>query len=121
MDIVIKSIGILIVLFAILCLAKPMVMTGMFEFFKKGRRLYVHGIFRFVLAIIFLLGAGDCHYPIVIAVFGILLIIGGLLIFTMKLEKLKSIVNWWQNRSVVLLRGLAIITLVIGAVVVYSA
>jgi hypothetical protein len=117
----IKSIGIIIALFAILYMAKPSVMISVLEFFKKGKRLYLAGILRFVLAIIFLLGANRCHYPVVIAVFGIMFIIGGLLIFVMKLEKLKSILDWWQKQSIVLLRVLAIITFTIGAVIVYSA
>lgn len=117
----IKSIGIIIVLFAILYLTKPSALVSIWEFFKKGKRLYLAGILRFVLAIIFLLGANQCHYPAVIAVFGIMFIIGGLLIFVMKLEKLKSILDWWQKQSTVLLRVLAIITFIIGAVIVYSA
>ena len=117
----IKSIGIIIVLFAILYLAKPSIMISILEFFKKGKRLYLPGILRFVLAIIFLLGANRCHYPAVIAVFGVMFIIGGLLIFVMKLEKLKSILDWWQKQSIVLLRVRAIITFIIGAVIVYSA
>ena len=119
--ITIKSIGIIIVLFAILYLAKPSIMISILEFFKKGKRLYLPGILRFILAIIFLLGANRCHYPAVIAVFGVMFIIGGLLIFVMKLEKLKSILDWWQKQSIVLLRVLAIITFIIGAVIVYSA
>ena len=117
----IKCIGIIIVLFAILYLAKPSIMISILEFFKKGKRLYLPGILRFILAIIFLLGANRCHYPAVIAVFGVMFIIGGLLIFVMKLEKLKSILDWWQKQSIVLLRVLAIITFIIGAVIVYSA
>ena len=121
MDIAIKSIGVIIVLFAILYLAKPPVMLKVLEFFKKGKRLYLAGILRFVFAIIFLLGAKQCHYPVVIAVFGIMFIISGLLIFTMKLEKLKAMLEWWQNQSTVLLRVLGTIAFVIGAVIVYSA
>ena len=121
MNIAIKSIGIIIVLFAILHLVKPSAMIGIIGFFKKGKRLYLLGTLRFVFAVIFLLGARQCNYPVIITIFGIMFIISGLLIFTMKLEKIKSIINWWQNQPVIMLRILAVITLIIGAAIVYSA
>ncbi|GAI19889.1 unnamed protein product, partial [marine sediment metagenome] len=57
----------------------------------------------------------------VIFAFGILFIISGLLIFILGLEKLKSIIDWYQKQSVLLLRVVAVIALAIGGVIIYSA
>jgi uncharacterized protein YjeT (DUF2065 family) len=91
------------------------------EFFKQGKRLYFAGLIRFALAIIFLLGARECDITWVIAAFGILFIISGLLIFTLGLEKLRAILDWYQKQPLLLLRVLALIALAVGAVIIYAA
>lgn len=121
MRIVIQSLGIIFVLVGVLYLLKPDFMKSIMEFFKKGKRLYLAGVIRFVLAVIFLLGARECDITWVIVVFGILFIIGGLLIFTLGLERLKSIIDWWQKQSVLLLRVIALVTVAVGAIVIYCA
>ena len=121
MDIIIKIIGTVFVLAAILYLLKPDFMKRVIEFFKQGKRIYFIGLIRFVLAIVFLLGARECHFPWVIGLFGIMFIISGLLIFVMGPEKIRSMLDWYQEQSVLVLRVLAAIALVIGAAVIYSA
>lgn len=121
LDSVIKIIGILFVLMAVLYLLRPEVLKRLIEFFKKGKRMYFAALVRFILAIIFLLGARECDITWVIASFGILFIISGLLIFIIGLEKVKAILDWYQKQSLLLLRVLALITLAIGAIVLYSA
>lgn len=121
MDIVIQSLGILFALVGIVYLLRPDVMKWLMEFFKQGKRIYFVGVIRFALAVVFLIGARECKHFWVIFVFGILFIIGGLLIFILGSEKTKRMIEWWQKRSVVLLRVMAVITLAIGAVIIYSA
>jgi uncharacterized protein YjeT (DUF2065 family) len=121
MDIVIKSLGIVIALIGIVYLLRPDVMKRLMEFFKQGKRIYFAGLMRFALAVVFLLGARECDISWVIAAFGVLFLIGGLLIFILGAEKLKSIIDWWQKKSPLLLRLMALIALAIGAVIIYSA
>jgi len=121
MDIVIKTLGILIALVGIIYFLRPDVMKWLMEFFKKGKRIYFAGLIRFALAVVFLVAARECKHSWVIFAFGILFIISGLLIFMLGLEKLKSIIDWYQKQSVLLLRVVAVIALAIGAVIIYSA
>lgn len=121
MGIVIQSLGIAFVVIAICFLLKPHILKRIFEFFRRGRRLYLAGLTRFALAIVFLLGARECERFWIIFAFGILFIISGLLIFVIPLEKLKAIIDWYQKQSLLLLRVLAVITLAIGAVIIYAA
>ena len=118
---VIKIVGIVILIAAIVYLLKPGVMKWLLEFFKKGKRIYFAGLIRFALAVVFLVAARECKHSWVIFAFGILFIISGLLIFILGLEKLKSIIDWYQKQSVLLLRVVAVIALAIGAVIIYSA
>ena len=121
MDIVIQSLGIVFALAGIVYLLRPDAMKWLMEFFKQGKRMYFAGLIRFALAIVFLVGARECKQFWVIFAFGILFIIGGLLIFTIGLERFKSIIDWWQKQSLLLLRVMALITLAVGAVIIYSA
>ncbi len=121
MDIVIKSLGIVIALIGIVYLLRPDVMKWLMGFFKQGKRIYFAGLIRFALAVVFLLGARECDISWVIAAFGILFIIGGLLIFILGPEKIKSIIDWWQKQSTSLFRVIALITLAVGAIIIYSA
>jgi amino acid transporter len=121
MNIVIKIVGIVIVFLAALFLLKPDIMKSVLNFFKQGKRLYFVGLTRLVLAIVFLLAARECDITWVIVVFGILFLISGLSIFMIGAEKLRSMLDWFQNKSALFLRAMAVITLAIGAIIIYSA
>ena len=121
MDIVVKIVGIVVVFIGIVYLLKPGVLKSFIGFFKKGKRIYSVALIRFVLAVIFLLAANQCKIPWVIIVFGILFMISGLLIFILRAERLKSILDWWQRQSSLLLRFMGLIALAVGAAIIYSA
>jgi len=117
---VIKIVGIVILIAAIVYLLKPDVMKWLLEFFKKGKRIYFAGLIRLVLAVVFLLGARECDITWVIAAFGILFLISGLSIFMLGLEKLKAILDWYQKKSALFLRVIALIALAIGAAIIWA-
>jgi uncharacterized protein YjeT (DUF2065 family) len=121
MDIVIRIIGIVFVFMTIVYLLKPDVMKRLMEFFVQGRRMYFAAVVRLVLAVVFLLAARQCSRFWVIFAFGILLIVSGLSIFILGLEKVKSYVSWWQKQPLMFLRFIALIGLAIGALIIYSA
>ncbi|MHC4397964.1 MAG: hypothetical protein ACYS1A_20160 [Planctomycetota bacterium] len=121
MDIVVKIIGILFICIAVVYLLKPTVMKWLIGFFKKGKRIYLAGLVRFALAVVFLLAARECKNFWVIFAFGILFIISGLLIFVLGPKRLNSILDWYQKQSLLLLRLIALIVLAIGAVIIYAA
>ncbi len=78
MDIVVKGLGIVFVVLAIVYFLKPDVMKWLMEFFKQGKRIYFAGL-------------------------------------------IKSIIDWWQKQSLLLLRAIALIALAVGAIIIYSA
>ncbi len=121
MNIVIKIIGIVFILAAIVHFLKPELVKRIMEFFKQGKRIYFAGLLRLALAVVFLLGARECDITWVIVTLGIIFLISGLCIFMIGPERLKSIIDWWQKQPVLLLRVLALITLAFGAIIIYSA
>jgi hypothetical protein len=121
MDTVIKIIGIIIVAIAIIFLVKPTVVKLIVGFFKKGSRVYVAGLARLALAVVFLLGARECDITWVILIFGILFLISGLLVFMLGPAKIGRMLDWYQRQSLLLCRATAVIILAVGAVIIYAA
>ncbi len=121
MDIVIKSLGILFCIIGIVYLLRPDIMKWLMEFFKQGKRIYFSGLIRFALAIVFLASARECRYPWVILTFGLLFIIGGLLIFALGPEKIRQMLEWYQQQPVLIFQVIAVIVMVVGLMVIFSA
>ena len=121
MDLVIKIIGIVFVAIAVVYILKPGVMNGLFEFFKKGNRLYIAAPIRLALGVVFLLGARECKHFWPVFAFGILFLISGMLVLVLGPNKLRPIIEWWQRQSAVFLRAMALIVLAIGVVIIICA
>ena len=121
MEIIVKIIGILFVLLAIFYFLKPDVIKQLLGFLKQGKRIYIVAVIRFILAIVFLLAARECDITWLITAFGVLFLVSGLLIVILGIDKVKTILYWWLQQSFLLLRVLALITLAIGAVIIYAA
>ena len=121
MDMVIRIIGIVLVLYALLCVIKPGILRGVMQFFRKGRRVYVIALMRFVLAVVFFVAAHKCRNERVIIAFGILLLISGLLIIMLGAKKVGSIIDWYLKQSALLLRFLAMIAAALGVVIIIFA
>ena len=118
---VIKFIGIFIVAMGLVYLIRPDVPKTMMRFFSRGIRLYFAAILRFVLAIIFFLGARECDLTWVIVVLGSIIMLSGLLIFILGLQKSKEIINWFEGQPMFVQRILAVIVLAVGLIIVYAA
>lgn len=119
--IIIKLLGVVFVLMGIAYLLKPDIMKGLMAFFKKGNRMYLPGLVRFVLAIIFFVGARECQYFWIIFAFGVLFLLSGLLIFLLGPAKIRGILDWYQKQPVFVFRVIAVIVMAVGVVIVFSA
>lgn len=121
MDMVIRIIGIVLVLFALLCLIKPDFFRGIMRFFKKGRRIYIPALIRFALAIVFFLGARESENFWVIFAFGILFLLSGMLIIMLGPKRISTMLDWYLKQSVLFLRFLALVTAAFGVVIIIFA
>jgi uncharacterized protein YjeT (DUF2065 family) len=90
-------------------------------FFKKGKRIYFPGLIRFALAVVFFLGARECRYFWIIFASGVIFLTGGLLIFVLGPEKIRRILDWYQEQPTLIFRIIAVIVLVFGVIIILSA
>ena len=102
-------------------LLRPNIIKKLMGFFKKGKRIYFAGLLRFALAVVFLVSARDCRYPWIILASGIIFLIGGLLIFMLGPEKIRRILDWYEQQPALIFRVIALIVLAFGAIIIFSA
>jgi uncharacterized protein YjeT (DUF2065 family) len=119
--IAIKSIGMLISLIGIVYLLRPDIIRKLMRFFKKGNRIYLAGILRLALAVVFLVAARECRYPWIIFVSGVIFLAGGLLIFLLGPEKIRKMLDWYQEQPTLIFRVIALIVLAFGVIIILSA
>lgn len=117
----VKLIGILMACMGFINVLNPNVMKKMISFWRRGKNIYTGGLLRVLFGVIFLWSASQARLPLVIYVLGILMLLGGLLIFILALEKTKTILDWWDKKPYYILRLIAILILAIGVLVIYSA
>ncbi len=121
MNIIIKILGVLFILLGIGFIIKPQAVKWLMFFLKQGKRIYLAALLRLALAVVFLLGAGACRIQWIIAVLGILFLLGGLLIFIISPKKIGRMLDWFENKPAIVFRLLSLVVIALGAVVIYAA
>ncbi|UCE49262.1 MAG: hypothetical protein JSW47_03795 [Phycisphaerales bacterium] len=120
MDIAIKSLGIIITLVGVVYLLRPELLKRLMNFFKKGKRIYLPGLLRLTLAVIFFLGARECRYPWVIFASGIIFLTGGVLIFILGPQRIRWILDWYEEQPMLVFRVIALVVIIFGAIIIIS-
>jgi len=117
---VIGFIGIFIAAIGLGFMLNPSMFKQVIAFFGKGKRLYLAGVLRLLFGIILLTTALRCQRPAIIIAFGVLFIIGGVLIFALGLKRVKFILSWWDKKGVLTVRLMGLLAFLIGALLVYA-
>ena len=118
---VIKSLGMLFTLMGIVYLLRPDIIKHLMGFFKKGKRIYLAGLIRLALAVVFFVAARECRYFWIIFASGFIFLTGGLLIFILGPEKIRRIFDWYEQQSAIIFQVIALVVLVFGIIVIFSA
>ena len=121
MEMFIKIIGIFFLLLSIVFIAKPGIIKLLIAFYSKGSRIYIAGIIRFILAVVFIAAARECRHSWIILLMGLLFLAGAVIIFAINNKSIKTILAWYQSRPMNFLRILAIVPLLIALLILYAA
>jgi hypothetical protein len=121
MVLAVKVVGVIFICMGLLYLLKPGAVRALTKFFAQGRRLYIGGVVRLALAILFLLAATECRHRWIIGAFGGVFLLGSLIIFIAGPAKLRPVLRWFQGRSLVWSRIIGGVILILGGVVLYAA
>ena len=123
MQLLIKFIGVLLIVQACILILRIDLLRGLLRFFSSGNRIYLIAAARIVVAVLLIFGAGahqGSRMWIILAI-GIIFLLSGIAIFTLNAATFKKILTWYQQRTDLFLRLLAVIGIVIGSLIVYAA
>jgi hypothetical protein len=121
MIILVKGIGIFITAMGVMILVNPRFAKGMMAFWRKGNKVYLAALIRLILGAIFVYSAPKAGSPKMLYVLGILMLLGGALIFVLGSEKANAMIDWWGKQPEHYLRLLSLLALVFGGLILYSA
>ncbi len=121
MTILAKLIGVMIMVIGTVITLNPGVFKRMVSFWKVDKRIYIAGIVRLIFAVVFLSVASSCKLPAVIYTFGVLVLIGAILVFALRPERMKRMLEWWGAKPPSILRLMGLVALLMGALIIYSA
>jgi len=121
MVMLVRLFGILIVFIGFLFLINTQSFKQYILFWKQGKRLQIGGVVAILFGALFLAAAPQCRIVWVITILGIWSVIKGILLFVLNQKKLYSYIDWWQGTSALVTRILAVIAIVFGALLIYSA
>lgn len=118
---VIKSLGIVLALIAVVYMLRPDMAKRFIGLFQKGSRIYLDGVINFVLAAVLLIGARDCIYTWIIFVCGFVFLAESLMIFGLGPEKTRPILNWSLEQPEELFQFLGLFLAILGIAIIFSA
>ena len=117
----VKVIGVLLILAGTLYLINPRLMRKVIDFFSIGTRLYVVGVIRLALGILFLYAASQADIQWIIITIGILMIISAIIIFAMGTKKMCLLLDFYKQQNDTVLRLLSLVALIFGILIIYAA
>ena len=117
---VISVIGALIVLEGVVFLIKPQLLKPLLKFFAKGKNIYIPAVLRVIFGVVFIYFAQNLRVWWMILIIGILLCAAGVAMFMVKIDKLKAMLGWWEQRSLITLRLMAVVAMIVGGIIFYA-
>ena len=121
MDKVILVIGIVFGVIGVFFVIKPDVAVKLMKAIMKGPLVYIPGILRIALGVVFLVSVRECEIKWVILTFGVLMVVAGVVLLMTKAVKLRAFFEWWTKRSLWVIRVGWLLAVACGGVIAWAA
>lgn len=121
MEYVLRSIGILIVVIGVIFTARPSVVPAIIAWIKQGKRIYAAAVVRIVLGVLLVAACTAASVLWVPAVVGSLMILSGIVLFVMKVERAFALLDWFGTRSDTVRRLMTTVIALLGVAVILTA
>ena len=87
---------------------------------RQPMGLYLAVGVRLVLGVILILAAPSCRFPEAVRIIGVISIVAAVLIPFIGFERISSLINWWESRSLAALRVWCLFAIAFGVCLVYA-
>jgi uncharacterized membrane protein YgdD (TMEM256/DUF423 family) len=121
MVVLVNIVGIVLVVMGVVVLVRPGILKSWLSFWQQGNRLQLAVLIRLVIGSVFVTAAPRCHVPGVILIVGIVVFGSGIVGLILGPERLRSIAQWYGDRPARVQRAWALLTMGLGAVVLYAS
>jgi hypothetical protein len=120
MNIIVLIVGWLILLLGLFGIASPHSLVNAVLGMPSATRFYVTVIARIMVGIIFLFAARRCRVAWLVYLFGVVILLSGIVLLFLGAGRLDEIISWFAARSDVGLRSAYVVDVIIGAVLIFA-
>jgi hypothetical protein len=120
MNVIVLIVGWLILLLGLLGIASPHSLVDAVLGMSSATRFYVTVIVRIVVGIIFLFVARRCRIAWLVYLFGVIILLSGIVLLFLGAGRLDEIINWFAARSDTGLRSAYVVDVIIGALLIFA-
>jgi len=120
MNVIVRIVGWLILLLGLLGIASPHSLVNGVLGMSSATRFYVTVIVRIVVGIMFLFAARRCQVAWLVYLFGVIILLSGLVLLFLGAGRLDEIINWFAARSDAGLRSAYVVDVIIGALLIFA-
>ena len=105
---------------AVLGVVSPSRLIGTLRKTQTPRGLILLATLRVVLGVALIFSAPASRAPELIAIVGVIVIIKGVILPLMGVERVRKLIDWWSAQEIVFLRGWALLAAAIGFWLVFA-
>ena len=121
MPVLIQSVGIIVVVITTIAIFSPQTMRQMVQYLRQGNRLYVAAGVRLALGILLIWASFSCAVTWVVFTVGLLALASGGVAVGLGMPRMQAFIDWWLAKADNALRGMAAISFILGAALIYAA
>ena len=120
MSLLVALFGLLISILGVICIIDPERLVDLARSWQTQTGIYIIAAFRVVMGVLLVLVAPDSRAPQTLRVFGVIILISGLVTPFFGLARFHQIVEWWAVRSLALKRAWGILAFALGLLLMYA-
>jgi hypothetical protein len=113
-------VGVLLIIQGLLGIVAPDIFVSVVRFFQTPPNIYVAAVLRIAIGIVLLCAVTGSRLPSFLRVFGVIVVIGGVLTPFVGVQFAQRILALWESRGPGLVRLFAVVSLALGLFTAYA-
>ena len=101
-------------------LVSPVKLLGIVRHFESQAGIYVAAVLRIIMGVALLYSAPTSHFPGIVRILGIIILVAGLITSLLGRERFRMILHWWSARGPAFMRVWAGFALGFGLLLAYA-
>ena len=121
MILIVSLLGVLLLAVGFVILASPGLMRRVLGSAVRPWTLPLFAIIRIGFGVVLVMASSDTRLPVFVWAFGLLLIVAGVSLPLLGIQRVMRMSEWWKAKPDRALRGWALLTLLLGALLLWSS